>query len=160
MIRAKALSSIGYEKALLQDVIAALSAAGVVTLIDVRDRPISRRPGFSKRQLAAAIEAAGMRYVHLAALGTPPEGRLAGRRREWHRFWAIVDEKLGRPEAELGLQQAAEIAATEPSCLLCYEADWQACHRRRIAEILAARDGFAVRHLTVHAVANSRESGK
>ena len=111
MIGAKALCSIGYEKALLQDVIAALKAAGVATLIDVRDRPISRRPGFSKRQLAAAIEEAGMRYVHLAALGTPPEGRLAGRRREWDRFWAIVDEKLGRPEAELDLQQAAEIAA-------------------------------------------------
>ena len=65
-----------------------LAAAGVATLIDVRDRPISRRPGFSKRQLAAAIEEAGMRYVHLQALGTPPEGRLANRRREWDRFWA------------------------------------------------------------------------
>ena len=81
------------------------------------------------------------------------------RRREWDRFWAIVDEKLGRPEAELDLLQAAEIAATEPSCLLCYEADWQVCHRRLIAEILEARHGLAVRHLTVHAVANSREPG-
>ena len=144
MISAKPVCSIGDEKALLQDVIATLSAAGVATLIDVRDRPISRRPGFSKRQLAAAIEEAGMRYVHLAALGTPPEGRLAGRRREWNRFWAIVDEKLGRPEAELDLQQAAEIAGTEPSCLLCYEADWPVCHRRRIAEILEARQEFVI----------------
>src|SRR4029077_12697396 len=75
------LFTIGYEKARLGDVVAALAAAGVATLIDVRDRPISRRPGFSKRQLAAAIEDAGMRYVHLAALGTPPEGRLADPRR-------------------------------------------------------------------------------
>jgi len=30
---------------------------------------------------------------------------------------------------------------------LCYEADWQICHRRRIAEILAQRRGFAVSHL-------------
>jgi uncharacterized protein (DUF488 family) len=159
VIGARVLCSIGYEKALLQDVIAALKAAGVATLIDVRDRPISRRPGFSKRQLAAAIEAAGKRYVHLAALGTPLEGRLAGRRRDWDRFWAIVDEKLGRPEAELDLQRAAEIARTEPSCLLCYEADWQVCHRRRITEILEARHGLAVHHLTVHAMANSREPG-
>jgi uncharacterized protein (DUF488 family) len=141
------LYTIGYEKALLKDVLATLTTAGVSTLLDVRDRPISRRPGFSKRQLAAAIEDAGMRYVHLAALGTPPEGRLANRHREWERFWHIVDEKLFRAEAELDLRQAAEIAAAAPSCLLCYEADWRVCHRRRIAEILAERHGFGIRHL-------------
>src|SRR6516164_8069578 len=144
---ARTLYTIGYEKALLRDVIATLNAAGVSTLLDVRDRPISRRPGFSKRQLAAAIEDARMRYVHLAPLGTPPEGRLANRRREWERFWGIVEEKLARPEAELDLHRAAEIAKAAPSCLLCYEADWQVCHRRRIAEILAERHGFGIRHL-------------
>ena len=143
------LYTIGYEKALLRDVISTLAAARVATLIDVRDRPISRRPGFSKRQLAAAIEEAGMRYLHLGALGTPPEGRLANRRREWDRFWGIVEEKLARPEAELALQEAGEIAKAAPSCLLCYEADWQICHRRRISEILAQRYGFAVSHLKV-----------
>ena len=144
---ARTLYTIGYEKALLRDVIATLNAAGVSTLLDVRDRPISRRPGFSKRQLAAAIEDAGMRYVHLAALGTPPEGRLANRRREWDLFWGIVEEKLDRPEAELDFRQAADIANAAPSCLLCYEADWRVCHRRRIAEILAQGHGFAVQHL-------------
>jgi uncharacterized protein (DUF488 family) len=144
---ARLLYTIGYEKALLKDVVSTLAAARVATLIDVRDRPISRRPGFSKRQLAAAIEDAGMRYVHLQPLGTPPEGRLAGRRREWDRFWGIVEEKLARPEAELALQEAAEIAGAAPSCLVCYEADWQVCHRRRVAEILVQRHGFGVSHL-------------
>jgi uncharacterized protein (DUF488 family) len=144
---ARTLFTIGYEKALLRDVIATLAAAGVAMLLDVRDRPISRRPGFSKRQLAAEIEEAGMSYVHLAALGTPPEGRLANRRREWERFWDIVNEKLARPEAELDLRRAAEIARGAPSCLLCYEADWRICHRRCIAEILADRHGFGIRHL-------------
>ena len=74
---------------------------------------------------------------------------MANRRREWDRFWGIVDEKLARAEAELDLRQAAEIAEAAPSCLLCYEADWRVCHRRRIAEILARRHGFEVRHLTV-----------
>jgi uncharacterized protein (DUF488 family) len=141
------LYTIGYEKARLGDVLATLAAARIANLLDVRDRPISRRPGFSKRQLAAAVEAAGMRYFHLAALGTPPEGRLAGRRREWRRFWQIVEEKLGRAEAERDLAAAAEIAGAAPSCLLCYEADWRVCHRRRIGEILAARHGFALVHL-------------
>jgi uncharacterized protein (DUF488 family) len=146
---ARLLYTIGYEKTLLKDVISTLATTHVATLIDVRDRPISRRPGFSKRQLAAAVKDADMRYVHLQALGTPPEGRLAGRRREWDRFWGIVGEKLARPEAELALQEAAEIAEAAPSCLLCYEADWQICHRRRVAEILAQRHGFAVSHLKV-----------
>jgi uncharacterized protein (DUF488 family) len=143
------LYTTGYKKALLKNVISTLAAVRVATLIDVRDRPISRRPGFSKRQLAAAIEEAGIRYLHLGALGTPPEGRLANRRREWDRFWGIVEEKLARPEAELALQEAGEIAKAAPSCLLCYEADWQICHRRRVAEILAQRHGFAVSHLAV-----------
>ena len=150
------LYTIGYEKALLRDVISTLAAARVATLIDVRDRPISRRPGFSKRQLAAAIEEAGMRYLHLGALGTPPEGRLANRRREWDRFWGIVEEKLARPEAELALQEAGDIAEAAPSCLLCYEADWQICHRRRVPEILAQRYGFVVSHLAVGAELTER----
>src|SRR5271166_730581 len=145
----RTLYSIGYEKTLVGDLIATMAAAGVAVLVDVRDRPISRRPGFSKRQLAASVEEAGMRYVHLAALGTPPEGRLANRRHEWERFWDIVDQKFARAEAELDLRQAAEIAEAALSCLLCYEADWRVCHRRRIAEILARRHGFEVRHLTV-----------
>ena len=141
------LFTIGYEKARLDDVIAALKRAGVVTLIDVRDRPISRRPGFSKRQLAAALDEAGIGYLGLTALGTPPEGREAGRKGDWDRFWHIVEERLARPEAELGFAQAADAAERQPSCLLCYEADWHNCHRRRVAEILAARHGFAIRHL-------------
>jgi uncharacterized protein (DUF488 family) len=143
------LYTIGYEKARLADVLATLEAAGVAVLIDVRDRPISRRPGFSKRQLAAAVEAAGMRYLGLPALGTPAEGRLAGRRREWPRFWGIVEAKLASAEAELALDEAARTAAQQTSCLLCYEADWRRCHRLRVAEILAARHGFAMRHLAV-----------
>jgi uncharacterized protein (DUF488 family) len=143
-----ALYSIGYEKAAQRDVLARLLAAGVRTLIDVRDLPLSRRAGFSKRQLQAGVEEAGMRYVHLKALGTPPEGRQANRRRDWPRFWRIVEARLNTAEAELGLQCAAEIARATPSCLLCYEADWRICHRRRIAEILADRHSFAVHHLT------------
>ena len=143
------LFSIGYEKARLADVVAALHAAGVVTLIDVRDRPISRRPGFSKRQLAAGLEEAGIRYVGLKALGTPPEGREANHKRQWETFWRIVDAKLATAEAEHALHEAVSIAAHSPSCLFCYEADWRICHRSRVAGILAARQGFMVHHLAV-----------
>ena len=141
------LFTIGYQKARLADVVAVLRVAGVATLIDVRDRPQSRRPGFSKRQLAAGLEEAGIRYVGLKALGTPPEGREANHKRQWETFWRIVDDKLATAEAEHALAEAAAIAADGPSCLLCYEADWQMCHRSRVADILAARHGFTIQHL-------------
>ena len=141
------LYTIGYEKRSQAEVLAALTAAGIVTLIDVRDRPLSRRAGFSRRQLEAGVTAIGVAYVHLKALGTPPEGREANRRRDWPRFWAIVEEKLATAEAEFDLQRAVAVAAKAPACLLCYEADWRICHRRRVAEILAKRHGFSVTHL-------------
>jgi len=143
------LATIGYEKASQGDVLAALTAAKIATLIDVRDLPLSRRAGFSKRSLQAAVEAAGMRYVHLKALGTPPEGREANRRREWERFWRIVDDKLATAEAELALAEALRVASAAPACLLCYEADWHICHRRRVADLLVARHFFELRHLAV-----------
>jgi len=138
----KRLWTIGYEKASQAEILAMLGAANIRTLIDVRDRPLSRRAGFSKRQLEAAIEEAGMRYVHLKALGTPAEGREANRRHDWERFWSIVDERLATPEAEFDLARAAALAESEATCLICYEADWHICHRRRVGEILASRHGF------------------
>jgi uncharacterized protein (DUF488 family) len=141
--------SIGYEKAAPRDFLATLQEAGVRTLIDVRDLPLSRRAGFSKRQLAASLDAIGIAYVHLKALGTPPEGREANRRREWDRFWRIVDDKLAGAEAEHALEDTATLAKRSPSCLLCYEADFHICHRTRVGEILAARHGLALHHLMV-----------
>jgi uncharacterized protein (DUF488 family) len=146
--RHKLVSTIGYERASQTEVLAALADAGIKTLIDVRDRPQSRRAGFSKRQLQASVEAAGMSYVHLQALGTPPEGREANRAKKWEVFWRIVEKKLGTAEAEFALAQAAKLAGQAPACLLCYEADWQICHRKRVAELLAERDGFKIRHLS------------
>jgi uncharacterized protein (DUF488 family) len=148
-VSGKTLYLIGYEKSGLAEFLATLTAAGVATVVDVRDLPLSRRAGFSKRQLQAAIEAAGMRYRHLRALGTPPEGREANKRRQWERFWRIVDDKLATAEAELALQELAVVAAATPTCLLCYEADWHICHRRRIGEILSARHGFTIRPLSI-----------
>lgn len=150
----KRLWTIGYERASQAEIIATLRDAGVRMLIDVRDRPLSRRAGFSKRQLQAAVEDAGMTYVHMKALGTPPEGREANHRHDWERFWAIVEERLATPEAELDLARAAALAESDATCLLCYEADWHICHRRRVAEILVARHGFDVQHLAIHHAAD------
>jgi uncharacterized protein (DUF488 family) len=143
------LYTIGYEKAGFANFIATLRRAGVATVIDVRDLPLSRRAGFSKRQLAAGLDEAGIGYLHLRALGTPPEGREANRRRQWPRFWEIVEERLALPEGAAALEEAARTASAAASCLLCYEADPCICHRRRVGEMLAARHGFTIENLHV-----------
>ena len=143
------IHTIGYEKAAFADFLATLRGAAVRTVIDVRDLPLSRRPGFSKRSLAAALAEAGIGYVHLRALGTPPAGREANRRKQWPLFWQIVEQRLATGEAALDLARAAELAAASPSALLCYEADPATCHRCRVSDRLSARHGFAVHHLRV-----------
>jgi uncharacterized protein (DUF488 family) len=72
--------TIGYEGATQAEVVAALVAAGVKRLVDVRAVPLSRRPGFSKNILAAGLREAGIDYVGLKALGTPAQGREAARK--------------------------------------------------------------------------------
>ena len=141
------LCTIGYEGASWPGVLAAVEDAGVQRVIDVRQLPLSRRPGFSKSPLSAGLAQAGIDYVHLRALGTPPEGREANKRREWERFWPIVDASLATLEAGVALEQAGALAASRKSCLLCFEADPCICHRLRVGEILASRHGFTLRHL-------------
>ena len=141
--------SIGYERAALGEVLAVLAGAGVALVLDIRELPLSRRAGFSKRQLQAAVEATGLRYRHLKPLGTPPEGRAAGRRGDWDAFWRIVEARLQGEEAARALDEAAALAAEAPACLICYEGDWRRCHRRRVGELLVERHGFAVRHLAL-----------
>jgi uncharacterized protein (DUF488 family) len=144
--------TIGYEQASLADFLRALQSVGVTRLIDVRDLPQSRRAGFSKRQLAGAVEALGIGYLHLKPLGTPKEGRVAHRGGDRETFWRIVEAQLVKPEAVAALAQLAAIAETEPTCLVCYESDWKTCHRARVVELLTEHYGFRARHLTAEPI--------
>ncbi|WP_198377707.1 DUF488 family protein, partial [Neoroseomonas rubea] len=95
--------TIGYEGTTPDRLIAALKSARVATLVDVRALANSRRPGFAKGALSAALEAAGIGYLHLRALGTPAAGRAAVR--------------AGRP-AEMRRIFAAHLAGDEPQAAL------------------------------------------
>ena len=147
MSRRYPLATIGYESAPQAKVIETLKAAGVEVLIDVRAVAASRRAGFSKGLLSSSLEDAGIRYVHLRELGTPKEGRIANRAGRMEEFWRIVDEGLARPEAEYELALAGELAASAPSCLLCFEADHRTCHRLEVANRMAGARPFAITHL-------------
>ena len=72
-----------------------LENAGVKLLVDVRAVASSRRPGFSKNQLAAGLDERGISYLHLRALGTPKEGREAARS---GKFDLLAQDLFGAPE--------------------------------------------------------------
>src|ERR1700719_5374328 len=93
------LFTIGYEQATSAAVLDELVAAGVGLLVDVRAVAASRRPGFSKRQLAAGLDERGIRYLHLRGLGTPKEGRLAARRGDLAKLFDVYQSHLATPQA-------------------------------------------------------------
>jgi len=126
--------TVGYEGATQAELIAALSQAGVTRVIDVRAVPLSRKPGFSKNVLAAGLKEAGIDYVHLKALGTPPAGREAARKGDWARFAQVYAAQLETPEAGAEAAQMVALAEEKPSALLCFERDPKACHRTPLRE--------------------------
>jgi uncharacterized protein (DUF488 family) len=142
----RTILDIGYEKAGMADFLVTLRNAGASLLVDVRERPQSRRAGFSRKSLSATVEAAGIRYLHFRALGTPPEGRAMHRVGDYAGFWDCYERQLREESAQTALDDLAELALSETVCLLCYEADWRICHRKRLGELLAIR-GFVIEHL-------------
>lgn len=128
--------TIGYEGATQAQVIEALKAAGVELLVDARAVPLSRRPGFSKNVLAAGLKEAGIRYLGMKALGTPPEGREAARKGNRERLEAVYAEQLELPEAAVQGAQLIEAARERPTALLCFERDPAACHRSLLVEAI------------------------
>lgn len=132
--------TIGYEGSTLPAVIASLEAAGITLLVDVRAVAMSRRPGFAKSRLAAGLEAAGIGYLHLRALGTPADGRAAARAGRHAEMRAIMTAQLALGAAQEALDLLADIVRSGTRCcLLCFEASAEHCHRALVARALAAR---------------------
>lgn len=143
------LYTIGYEGAEVEDFLATLQVAGVKTIIDIRDVPVSRKPGFSKRSLAKLAGEAGLSYVHLGGLGDPKEGRDAARAGKYDVFRRIFQKHLQTDEARADLADAIRLASDSASCLLCFERDHRRCHRTMVAAEMLKLDRLELRHLGV-----------
>lgn len=129
-----AVFSVGYEGRTIDELVHLLSKSRVCVLVDVRENAVSRRPGFSKSRLSAALQEAGIRYRHEPLLGNPKENRQwfqsdrveTGRRRYFRHlnngsraaFDALVDE-----------------AMTTRVAVLCVEKDEARCHRGCITSL-------------------------
>ena len=129
--------TIGYEGTTVGEFLAALKQAGVARVIDVRALPLSRRPGFSKSPLRAALAEADVDYVHLKALGTPADGRAAARAGRHEDLVRIYAGQLELPEAMAQAAQMLALAEEKPSALLCMEREPAHCHRRLLLKSVA-----------------------
>lgn len=136
----------GYEGLTLNVFIARLKSAGVRTIFDVRANPISRKPGFSKTALASVLHEHGLLYAHIPAMGCPKEVRDNYKRdsnwatytRDFHAYLA------SQPEA---VHELASLATKTAGCLLCFEEDYNRCHRTYVARAVADVAGLRVIHL-------------
>ena len=148
MAKAKKLFTIGYEQTPAKAVLDELEGAGVKLLVDVRAIASSRRPGFSKSQLAAGLDERGISYLHLRGLGTPKEGREAARSGKFEALHKIYAKHLKTPQAREEVDAlSALVTKSGPVCILCYERDHAQCHRQWIAEMIEDRDGVKVENL-------------
>src|SRR3954466_15603954 len=116
--KTKRLFTIGYEQTPASAVLDELEQAGVKLLVDVRAVAASRRPGFSKNQLAAGLDARGISYLHLRELGTPKEGREAARGGKFDLLHRIYAKHLNTPQAREELDELSELVRKSgPVCL-------------------------------------------
>src|SRR5207253_4371258 len=122
------LYTFGYEGLDLDAFIGRLKEAGVRQIVDVRELPLSRKKGFSKSALSAALVSHGIEYVHVATLGCPKSIR---QRFKLDGDWHIYEKRFGEylTTQAVAIRTLARLARTKAICLLCFEADYSKCHR-------------------------------
>jgi uncharacterized protein (DUF488 family) len=143
------LMTIGYEGLTLAGFLDLLKRCRVSRLVDVRELPISRKPGFAKAALSAAVEARGIRYEHWVELGCPRQIRHRYREDgDWRQYTRNYRAYLDTQTA--ALERLAARMQNDRCCLMCFEADYNFCHRSLVAERLLERADAPMRvlHLT------------
>jgi len=142
------LMTVGYEGLTIEQFFSLLCENNVETLVDVRELPLSRKPGFSKTKLQELSEKHGIHYIHIRQLGSPRTIRHDYREhKDWRKFSSLFSHYLSRQDE--ALENLEQRIMTERCCLLCFEADHSVCHRSIVADKMS-RDMdsvFQIKHL-------------
>lgn len=141
--------TIGYEKSTIDDFVNRLADAEIDVLVDVRELPLSRKKGFSKNGLNAAVREAGIDYMHVKALGDPKPGREAARAGNHDLFVEIFTQHMDGKDAQSALTELADAVKGKRICLTCFERHHEGCHRKIVAERLSALVGAPIEHIAV-----------
>jgi uncharacterized protein (DUF488 family) len=129
--------TLGYTGRKFDELMSLMLNAGVRTLLDIRQNPVSMyRPELSKANLKAAVEADGIAYVHAPDLGVPRDIRAkaidAGSREV---IWRWYDEHIVGPRFGRNLHWFLN-GFELPAALMCVEIDPHECHRHRLSAAL------------------------
>jgi uncharacterized protein (DUF488 family) len=135
------LLGIGYEGLALDAFISRVRLHSIEVVVDVRLNAISRKRGFSKKTLSAALEAAGIEYLHRPALGNERDNRegyaeTASARGilARNRFRQV----LSTADSTATLNEVAKLALAKRVAVFCFEADERHCHREQVIEAVSA----------------------
>lgn len=140
--------TIGHSTRPLQVFLDLLAGYGIQAVADVRRFPGSRRhPQFAQDALSASLEADGITYRWLPALGGRRRPRSDSPNTAWRNasFRGYADH-LGSAEFSAGLDELLELSGRRRTTLMCAEALWWRCHRALIADVLCIR-GVEVVHI-------------
>lgn len=138
--------TIGYEGLDIDAFMSLLAEHDIETVVDIRELPLSRKPGFSKRALASVLNLSGLEYVHMVDLGCPKPVR--NRYREDGNWKRYTDGFLKHLDAqESAIAELSELVSSSNCALLCYEADFNFCHRSMVANAVRNYCGAGVKHI-------------
>lgn len=138
--------TIGYEGLDIDAFMSLLVEHGIETVVDIRELPLSRKPGFSKKALASALNLSGLEYVHMVDLGCPKSVR--DRYRDdgnWKHYTAGFLKHL--KTQDVAIAELSELVSSSNCALLCYEADFNFCHRSMVANAVRDYCGANVEHI-------------
>jgi uncharacterized protein (DUF488 family) len=137
--------TIGHSTRTLAEFVALLRQVDVTMVADVRSFPRSRAmPQFNGDTLAVALDAEGIGYRHLRALGGRRHHR-KGTPLSLNTYWRVMAFRNYADYAETdefraGLRALCELARDGRCAIMCAEAVWWRCHRRIITDYLLAAD--------------------
>lgn len=134
MVKPMPLYTIGYQQRTVSEFVEALRSAGVTVVVDVRENPMSRKPGFSKNRLKENLERAGIGYIHARFAGTPRAFRNESTsHEETLRLHARHLDRHPEVLAEFDQLIAAIEADGGRAAIMCFERDPAECHRSELA---------------------------
>ena len=142
------LWTVGHSTRALDEFIKALKSFKIVTLVDVRSYPGSRRyPQFNKAELAESLQKAGIEYLHKPELGGRRRARKGSPNIAWRNesFRGYADY-METDSFREGIEELLELASKARTAIMCAEAVWWRCHRSLIADYLKA-EGVSVNHI-------------
>jgi uncharacterized protein (DUF488 family) len=129
------LFTTGYEGETIEQWISKLKSAGVTILVDIREKALSRKKGFSKTALKEHLEENSIQYIHLRDLGSPPEIRKQlMENKDYLTFFEKYNEHLEKHKNALEFL-VRELKEERP-CLMCFEKNHRQCHRNAVAKRL------------------------